>query len=246
MGADPTVSFVIPAHNEHELLGRSLGTIRAQKTGESYEILVVDGASTDGTARTARALDATVVEGAGTGIGHGRNLGANAASGTWLAFIDADTTVSQTYLDTMLTFVRNNHLVAATSRFAFKSSDGFILSPSSIRTTVAERASNTYFRWRAGWSRPTLPGFNTFVKTSAFHAVDGFPTVPNEDVAFSSRIATQGPTGIVSDPVVTTSPRRILDDGLAGTVWHYARLEYRRRSDGAPPKRSTQRPRGSR
>lgn len=234
MTTEPTVSFVIPARNERESLGRTLGTIRAQKTDESYEILVVDGASTDGTARTARTRDATVVEGPGTGIGHGRNLGANASSGIWLAFIDADTTVAPTYLDTMLEYVRTHDLVAATSRFEFKSPPGFVLSPGVVRTAVAERASNAYFRTRAWRSRPTLQGFNTFVERDAFTAVGGFPTVPNEDVAFSTRVAREGPTGVVPTAVVSTSPRRILDTGLTGTLRHYAALEYqRRRGTGA-------------
>lgn len=45
-----------------------------------------------------RALDTTVIEETGAGIGHGRNRGAAAASGTWLAFIDADTAVAPSYL----------------------------------------------------------------------------------------------------------------------------------------------------
>lgn len=53
MTTEPTVSFGIPAHNEAESLGKTLGTIRARRTDESDEVIVVDGASTDATPRVA-------------------------------------------------------------------------------------------------------------------------------------------------------------------------------------------------
>ena len=46
------ISFIVPAHNEELLLGQALSAIEhaAGATGEPFEIIVVDDASTDATA----------------------------------------------------------------------------------------------------------------------------------------------------------------------------------------------------
>jgi glycosyltransferase involved in cell wall biosynthesis len=46
------ISFIVPAHNEQACLGRTLQAIQesARVEGQSYEIIVVDDASTDATA----------------------------------------------------------------------------------------------------------------------------------------------------------------------------------------------------
>src|SRR4051794_37490491 len=53
--ARPVLSFIVPAHNEAELLGRTLRALHesAATVGEAYEIIVVDDASTDDTSSIA-------------------------------------------------------------------------------------------------------------------------------------------------------------------------------------------------
>lgn len=46
---DPAVSFVIPTYEEEAFLPATLRSIRALDTDYSYEVLVVDGGSTDAT-----------------------------------------------------------------------------------------------------------------------------------------------------------------------------------------------------
>ncbi|MBI3466369.1 MAG: glycosyltransferase, partial [Planctomycetes bacterium] len=49
------LSFIIPAHNEELLIGRTIQALHtaAASVGQPYEILVVDDASTDQTATIA-------------------------------------------------------------------------------------------------------------------------------------------------------------------------------------------------
>ena len=49
------VSFIVPAHNEEQLLRRTLDalTSSAQALGEPFEVIMVDHASTDRTAEIA-------------------------------------------------------------------------------------------------------------------------------------------------------------------------------------------------
>lgn len=90
------ISFVVPAYNEAQLLGRTLDAIHAaaRESGRPYEVLVVDDASTDETAAIAAAHGARVVPVAFRQISRTRNAGARAAAGTVLVFVDADTVIN--------------------------------------------------------------------------------------------------------------------------------------------------------
>lgn len=87
------ISFVIPAHNEELWIPRAISSIRAAMPAVSgpYEIIVVDDASTDATARVAREHGAHVVQVAHRQIAAARNSGARVARGGILFFVDADT-----------------------------------------------------------------------------------------------------------------------------------------------------------
>jgi glycosyltransferase involved in cell wall biosynthesis len=89
------LSFIVPAHNEELLLGSSLAAIRAaaRDAGADYEVIVVDDASTDSTARIAEDGDARVIQVNSRQIAATRNAGARAAKGNLFVFVDADTLV---------------------------------------------------------------------------------------------------------------------------------------------------------
>lgn len=89
------ISFVIPAHNEEALIGRTIGALHAagRSTERPYEIIVADDGSTDATGEIARGLGAAVVPIDRRQIAAARNAGARAAHGDLLVFVDADTVV---------------------------------------------------------------------------------------------------------------------------------------------------------
>ncbi|MGN5517423.1 glycosyltransferase [Halopseudomonas sp. Lyrl_26] len=86
------LSVIIPMFNEERHIARTLASVRtaAEHAGIACELLVVDNGSTDASSQLAREAGARVLDGAGLGIGALRNLGARAAQGQWLAFLDAD------------------------------------------------------------------------------------------------------------------------------------------------------------
>ena len=91
------ISFIIPAYNEENLLGQTLTALEAAAAavGRPYEVIVVDDASTDGTAAIARQHGVRVVPVEHRQIAATRNTGATAARGDMLVFIDADTVVTE-------------------------------------------------------------------------------------------------------------------------------------------------------
>lgn len=209
----PAVSFVVPAKDEAATLPRTLDSIAAQETTRETEVVVADGDSDDATPEIARDHGARVVHQRRGGIGRGRHLGAEAAEGDWLVFVDADTALRPWHLDTMLAYVESEGLTAASSRCRI---DG------PRRAKVMEAVINHVFR---RFDRPILPGFNFVVDRETYFAAGGFPDVPNEDTAFSRRLARTEPTGYCPAVLADTSGRRIARTGLTGTLAHYLRLD---------------------
>jgi glycosyltransferase involved in cell wall biosynthesis len=87
----PRFSVIIPAFNAEKTLARAIESVRAQ-SWPAHEIIVVDDGSTDASAEVAAAFGAEVrlLWQANSGVSAARNAGAVAASGDWLAFLDAD------------------------------------------------------------------------------------------------------------------------------------------------------------
>ena len=89
------LSFIVPAHDEELSIVATVGAIAAAAAtaGVGHEIIVVDDASTDGTAERALAAGAQVVRVAVRQIAAARNAGARAALGSTFVFVDADTLI---------------------------------------------------------------------------------------------------------------------------------------------------------
>ncbi|MDP2978254.1 MAG: glycosyltransferase family A protein, partial [Thiobacillus sp.] len=87
---NPRFSVVIPAFNSAATLARAIESVRAQ-SWPAHEIIVVDDGSTDATAEIAAGFDGVrLIRQKNSGVSVARNAGAAAASGDWLAFLDAD------------------------------------------------------------------------------------------------------------------------------------------------------------
>jgi len=87
----PEVSIIIPVFNHAERLEQCLVAPLQAKRERGWEVIVVDDASTDNTARVADRLGAQVVSlDRNQGVAIARNLGARAAHGDIFIFKDAD------------------------------------------------------------------------------------------------------------------------------------------------------------
>ena len=92
----PAVSVIVPARNEEACLRTCLESLVSQ-AGVTFEIIVVDDGSTDGTRSIAdsfpqvRVIDPGPLPPGWTGKNNAVTAGARAAQGHWLLFTDADT-----------------------------------------------------------------------------------------------------------------------------------------------------------
>ncbi|MBS0560557.1 MAG: glycosyltransferase [Proteobacteria bacterium] len=94
-------SVVIPTLNEGSLLAMTTNSILAGTRGAEYEIIVVDDGSTDGSTDFYLRYPnphVRVVRGGGLGVARARNLGAAAARGEYVVFLDGHCRVSPNWL----------------------------------------------------------------------------------------------------------------------------------------------------
>jgi glycosyltransferase involved in cell wall biosynthesis len=108
------ISIIVPAFNEEKFIARALRKIKSamvafSSLGWECEIIVCDNNSSDRTAEKARAADATVVFEPVNQISRARNMGASAATGDWLVFVDADSYPSRELFEDLGVVIHSGH-----------------------------------------------------------------------------------------------------------------------------------------
>lgn len=117
MAATCEISAIVPVRNGADSIGALLTSLAGQTLDRSlFEVIVVDNASTDGTAEVARRHGATVVSEPVANRSRARNRGAAAASSRRYAFIDADCVADRTWLEALLANANRAPLVAGDIR----------------------------------------------------------------------------------------------------------------------------------
>ena len=189
------ISFVIPAYNEQDVLSRTLQALQqaARTLDSTYEILVVDDASTDQTASIAAAHGAIVLSVNKRHIAATRNAGVQAATGKYLFFIDADTQVYAQLLHSAIQAL-NAGALGGGCRFRFDR-------PLPWYGKIAERIVPPLYSL-AGLAS----GSFLFCTRSAFEAVGGFDEsrYASEEVWLSLALRKQGKFVILREHVITS------------------------------------------
>jgi glycosyltransferase involved in cell wall biosynthesis len=204
------ISFVLPAHNEEELLGETLRAIRAaaDAVSEPYELVVVDDASSDRTGDIALAHGARLARVEYRQISRTRNAGARAANGDRFIFVDADTIISERTLRAALAAMDAGAVAGgATLRM-----DGRV--PVYIHGLLAVTAA---VMRRKNW----IAGCYVFCTREAFQAAGGFDEslFATEEIAFSKAVQQIGRVVILDEEVITSGRKARSHSG-----WDLVRL----------------------
>jgi glycosyltransferase involved in cell wall biosynthesis len=191
------ISFIIPAHNEERLIGRTLTALHttARALGEKYEIIVADDASTDRTSEIAREHNARVVANNCRQIAATRNAGARAATGDAFFFVDADTEATLPVLQAAMRALRRGAVGGGcTVRF----DEGHL----PFYATVVERVLPSIQRVVG-----MAAGCFLFCTRRAYLDAGGFNEAMDwgEEVAFGQRLKRQGRFVILREFVITSA-----------------------------------------
>ena len=207
------ISFIVPAYNEEAWVGRCLDAIReaAEATGESYEVIVADDASSDGTSAIAQQHGARGIRVELRQIAATRNAGAKEARGDVFFFVDADTLVNPRVVRSALQTIREGAMGGGcVPRFEGK-------------LPLWWKAVYPFFV--AGARCIRQPGGSClFCTRAAFEAVGGFSEAhyAAEEAVFVSALKRHGRFVVLRDRVVT-SGRNL----RAHSFWTIARVLIR-------------------
>lgn len=180
----PMVSVIIPVKNEAKRIVACLESLIAVNyPKDRYEVILVDNGSTDGTAQMALNYGVRVIACHDQMISGSRNMGANLANGSLLAFVDADVTVSKDWLSSAIECLNQNLGAGCVGSFPLPPDESgwvtklwwFLQIPKSFK-------SDEEVNW--------LPSMNMVVKKEAYELVKGFnpDLVTCEDVDFCYRL----------------------------------------------------------
>ena len=113
-----SISVVIPAYNSGKYIPRAIESVLTQ-TLKPDEIFIVDDNSTDDTAKIVRQFDSVrYIHQAHAGASTARNIGIEAATSEWIAFLDADDEWLPEFLHKQIELLKNNpDLVWTTANF---------------------------------------------------------------------------------------------------------------------------------
>jgi len=219
----PSVSVVIPAYNEERFLSLCLESIRKQDYAAGYEVIVVDNASTDNTARIAFDWGARVVYESRRSPACARQKGADVATGDIIAFIDADTQAPACWLSTLVSrFIREPKTVVISGPYAYFDAGKFARIASHIGNFLSIITDHLFRKVVSKGS--AVWGSNFAVRRSALQEVGGFDTrirFYGEEYELSLRLEKVGKGCIIPRLFVLTSARRLKRIGVVTLYWNW-------------------------
>jgi len=211
------LSFIIPAYNEEAWIGRSISAIRdaMKSVGGAHEIIVAADSCTDNTVSIAQQHGARVIQVACHQISAARNAGAKEARGETLFFIDADTLVNASVIQSALRSLQEGAIGGG---------------------CIPQFQGKIPLWWRvvypilvAGIRLLHLPGGSfLFCSRKAFDAIGGFSEAhyAAEDALFAMNLKRRGRLVVLPDRV-TTSGRSLRAHSMWSILRVLTRLAFR-------------------
>ncbi len=214
--AVPRFSVIIPAYNAAATLARAVESVFAQ-SWPAHELIVIDDGSTDNTLQVARKFADKVlaIHQPNAGVSIARNRGAEAATGDWLAFLDADDWYYPDRLRLHAEWIaRDDSLDFLTGDYEYRREDGSLMG-----TSMDEHSSGRAMLEKADGAEKVVMEAKEIeafvadhfgdihtlsVPRKTFHALGGYPPGFKvcEDVHFLTRLcAVSRRVGVICRPL---------------------------------------------
>ena len=154
----PKISIIVPVYNAEKYLHRCIDSILTQ-TFSDFELLLIDDGSTDKSGQLCNEYASKdnrvkVFHKQNGGVSSARNLGLDNAKGEWIAFVDSDDSVMNTYLSELIS---SNDVDLVVSGVRFINGNTSLLPPVALinikenQGLLDEQLCYSYFR--TPWSK---------------------------------------------------------------------------------------------
>jgi len=175
----PKVSVIIPTKNEEQVIHECLSSVFKQSL-EPFEVIIVDGRSTDDTLKKARDFPVKIlIEKEPTSLPNARNLGVQDATGEIIFIIDADVMLEKKCVKNAVKYFQDPNVVAVIP---------------SIRKKIHTRLEKIQINWLKGTSNPFrsgigIPIFAELLRKDIFSKIKFDPNLGyGEDDDFQQRL----------------------------------------------------------
>lgn len=222
----PFFSIIIPALNEEKFLPLLLADL-AKQTTQDFEVIVVDGESTDKTVEKAKLFknklpSLTILTSKIKNVSVQRNLGAEKATGEYLLFNDADNSLPEYFLEGVRYQIHVRPFDLFTCWFNSDSHTGSDKAVATYMNIIIEAAS--LLNQPAAYGALIGCRRNIYQKIGGFNPEVGFA----EDAEFVHRGYKKGYTfGVFHEPRFTYSFRRFRKIGKIKLIQKYSTLHLK-------------------
>ena len=221
----PRFSVIIPALNEEKFLPKLLNSLAGQ-TMKDFEVIVVDGKSTDKTVAVAKSFAKDlpflkVIVSPRANLPLQRNVGVKEARGEWLVFVDADSVLLPHLLKRVHFFIQTQKPKLFTTWFRPDSEE------SGDALTIL--LGNMIIEGALLLKRPVAPGPLTIVRSDTFALVGGYDEARQwgEDYDLTKRIYRKGvPLAMLRETLYIYSLRRLRNQGTLKVVQMFSRAAF--------------------
>lgn len=191
------ISVIIPCLNEENYLPGTLHRVLGLEG--NFEIIVVDGGSTDDSLKIAETYPEVKTFSTRKGRANQMNHGAAMATGEVLLFLHADTLLPHSAYNSIVHHLQNPGYIGGSFLLKFDSENSFL----------------QFYSWCSKWSLEffTYGDHAMFMEKEVFEAIGGYRSLPfMEDVEIQKRLRASGKFRKVNSRV-TTSARRFNKEG---------------------------------
>jgi len=204
------VSIIVPVLNEAALIRPFLSRLRERTRGA--EIIVVDGASTDGTDQLAQGFCDQLIQSGERSRAKQMNVGADAARGDIFWFLHADADVPLESLNEIDRIMRSPNVCGGFFRIRLPA------------TPAVYRLTDGFAHYAGLLLRMRCGDHGMFCRRTAFLEAGGFPNVPvMEDMEFFRRLRHYGRI-VHSNKRIGANPRRYETIGPARLTFAYGSI----------------------
>jgi len=221
-------SVVIPAYNEEKTINKCLDSLVRQKTNTPFEVIVVDNNSTDGTQKVVkefqnrlnppiRRVNLKLITENKKGRGAARATGFKVAKGEIIFSTDADTQVSESWLERLSSYFKDKNTVVVTGPVKIKNCSFFFNCFYNFFEPILS------FIYHLIFGHFLFVGSNCAVRKTAYLKINGFDRrlTSMEDVDLGFQLRKIGKIKFARGISVITSGRRFENKPFAGILFYF-------------------------